>query len=45
MAAWRADVDQVGIEQAIMIARDNEPEHDSTTRRASGENSGASWAS
>jgi hypothetical protein len=23
MAAWRADVDQVGIEQAIMIARDN----------------------
>jgi conjugative relaxase-like TrwC/TraI family protein len=24
MAAWRADVDQVGIEQAIMIARDNQ---------------------
>ena len=23
MAAWRADVDRVGIEQAIMIARDN----------------------
>jgi conjugative relaxase-like TrwC/TraI family protein len=23
MAAWRADVDEVGIEQAIMIARDN----------------------
>ena len=45
MAAWRADVDEVGIEQAIMIARDNATRARLNHEARAWRESRASWAS
>jgi ATP-dependent exoDNAse (exonuclease V) alpha subunit len=45
MAASRADVEQVGIQHAIMIARDKETRAQLNEQRASGGNSVARWVS